>query len=518
MMPNVHPLERWASVAGGAVLAFSGLRRGVGGIPRVFAGAALLHRGLSGHCEAYRMLGVRTAPSDATIPYKAGVRARAAITIDAPRDEIFFFWRQLENLPLFMKHIVDVTMGEDGRSHWVAEGIAGSKLRWTAEIINEIQDELIAWKSLPGGDVDSAGSVRFQDAPGGRGTEVHESESFALGTARLQQVFLKSSPPKEIEPLRRYVRTLLLTKMIAEDWPKADVMLGSSGTIRALTRLIHKGKKAVGKGIERGELRKLIKAMSTMTTTQLLGLPGMEAKRVDMILAGAILLEECMDAVGAKKVMPTEFSLRDGILEEQLQLVRQQKTTRMDFRLPNLYTKAIQFGCEPKHVDQTVALAEQLFIKLRPLHKLGLEWKPYLIAAAILHDVGEAVTPTAHEVHSYYIVKNADFPAMEPWESEFVAQLCLRHRGGKVERKVLPFDDKMRQTAFLKLLALLRVADALDRGHTGALTIRGIRVDRKAVRLSVQGRGPIDLELLRIEQKKDLFEEIFGRELITLRA
>src|SRR5690606_9060924 len=143
--------------------------------------------------------------------------------------------------------------------------------------------------------------------------------------------------------------------------------------------------------------------------------PGMEAKRVDMILAGAILLEECMDALGARKVVPTDFSLRDGILEEQVQLVKSRKRTRISFQLNDIRAKALRLSPDPRHVEQVASLAEQLFDKLRPLHRLGSEWRSYLSAAALLHDAGEAIAPTAHEIHSYYIVKNADFPAMENW-------------------------------------------------------------------------------------------------------
>jgi uncharacterized membrane protein len=201
MVPNVHPIERWASVVGGGVLAVSALRKGTAGIPRLFAGAAMIHRGLTGHCEAYRILGVQTAPSDATIPYQTGVRVRAAVTIGGPREEIYSFWRQLENLPLFMQHLKDVEVGDDGRSYWVADGPAGSNIKWTAEIINEIHDELIAWKSLPGGDVDTAGSVRFKDAPGGRGTEIHVELQYNPPAGRVGALVAKlfgKDPQREI--------------------------------------------------------------------------------------------------------------------------------------------------------------------------------------------------------------------------------------------------------------------------------------------------------------------------------
>jgi uncharacterized membrane protein len=93
--------------------------------------------------------------------------------VNESRPSLFEFWRNIENLPRFMRHLVSVEQRDPARSHWVAQGPGDRKVEWDAEIINEIEDALIAWKSLPGGDVDSAGSVRFADAPGARGTEIH---------------------------------------------------------------------------------------------------------------------------------------------------------------------------------------------------------------------------------------------------------------------------------------------------------------------------------------------------------
>ena len=170
--PNVHPIERWVSVTGGAILAAQGIRRGRSGMWQVLTGAAMLERGITGKCRVYRTLGIHTAPYTASLPYELGVRARASVTINQPKEAVFAFWRQFENLPRFMRHLVSVDAQENNRSHWVAEGPGGRHFKWDAEIVNEIPNELIAWKSLPGSDVASAGSVHFKDAPGGRGTEV----------------------------------------------------------------------------------------------------------------------------------------------------------------------------------------------------------------------------------------------------------------------------------------------------------------------------------------------------------
>src|SRR5205807_5768354 len=94
------------------------------------------------------------------------------VTINRPAAVLFRMWSNFETLPRFMQHLVSVKV--DGkRSHWVARGPAGTTVEWDAEIVNNVPDRLIAWRSLEGSTVDTVGSVRFVDAPGGRGTEVH---------------------------------------------------------------------------------------------------------------------------------------------------------------------------------------------------------------------------------------------------------------------------------------------------------------------------------------------------------
>jgi uncharacterized membrane protein len=176
-VPNVNRVERCASVIGGGLLAFAGLRAGPRkGVPMLISGSALLFRGITGRSYLYQMLGMRTASPgqgrNISVPYELGVRASAAVTINKPRPEVFAFWREFTNLPRFMRHLKEVQLTQDGRSHWVAEGPAGMKVEWDAEVVREIENELIGWRSLSGSQLDSAGSVQFRDAPGGRGTEI----------------------------------------------------------------------------------------------------------------------------------------------------------------------------------------------------------------------------------------------------------------------------------------------------------------------------------------------------------
>jgi uncharacterized membrane protein len=171
---NVGETERLVSLVGGAALALIGLeRRSLGGLVVAGIGGMLVHRGYTGSCNMYKAIGVTSAePASPDKYFNHGIHVEVATTIDKPAAELYRFWRNFENLPQFMNHLESVTVIDDKRSKWVAKGPAGSSVRWEAEIINEEQDALIAWRSLAGAQVDNAGSVRFIQAPGGRGTEV----------------------------------------------------------------------------------------------------------------------------------------------------------------------------------------------------------------------------------------------------------------------------------------------------------------------------------------------------------
>ena len=102
----------------------------------------------------------------------SGIKVRSAVTVGRPVGEVYGFWRNLANLPRFMSHLESVQMLDDRRSHWTALGPAGMRVEWDAETVEDRPDELISWRSLPGGQVDTAGYVRFTQAPGNRGTEI----------------------------------------------------------------------------------------------------------------------------------------------------------------------------------------------------------------------------------------------------------------------------------------------------------------------------------------------------------
>ena len=185
---NVGRAERWLSLAAGGVLAAYALRRRTqaSGVAAL-AGSALMYRGATGHCHVYEKLGINHAGHHATelgtgvvadrgsdtrarLGGQRGTLVDEAVTINRPIGEVYRFWRNFENLPRFMRHLESVAVREEGVSHWVARGPAGTTVEWDARLIHDVDNKVIGWQSLEGSKVASAGSVNFDETS--RGTRV----------------------------------------------------------------------------------------------------------------------------------------------------------------------------------------------------------------------------------------------------------------------------------------------------------------------------------------------------------
>ena len=217
---NIGKTERWASSIGGGALAVYGLTRGsLGGIALALLGGALINRGVSGHCAVYDAMGHSSAEEDTTrrgdkvsVPGGRGIKVEKSVTINRPAEEIYSFWRNFQNLPRFMKHLESVNETGDGRSHWVAKAPAGQIVEWDAEVYNDKENEMIAWRSLEGSDVNNAGSVHFTPLGGGRGTAVrvvfkYEPPGGAVG-ALVAKLFGENPEQQVDEDLRRLKQVL----------------------------------------------------------------------------------------------------------------------------------------------------------------------------------------------------------------------------------------------------------------------------------------------------------------------
>jgi uncharacterized membrane protein len=221
---NISQPERTLSLLGAAGTIAAGIaKRGPLGVALMALGGYLGYRGMTGHCYVNEALGVNTAEREpgkkVSVPHQQGIRVDKSITVNRPVDELFAFWRNFENLPRIMVHLESVTVTGDGtRSHWVAKAPAGLKVEWDAEIINEIRNERIGWRSLEGASVPNAGAVIFRPAPQGQGTEIQVSLKYdppggAIGAA-IAKLFGEEPAQQIQEDLYRF-RQLMETGEIA---------------------------------------------------------------------------------------------------------------------------------------------------------------------------------------------------------------------------------------------------------------------------------------------------------------
>jgi uncharacterized membrane protein len=207
---NLSQVERTLSIAGGTKLALSGLkglfRSPFSSIIKIGAGGYLLVRGVTGHCELYSRMGRNT-----TEP--VNINIRSSFLIDKPRQEVYDFWRKLDNLPLFMKHLESVEVIDEKRSHWVLKlPVDVAKVSWDAEIVNDEPGYAIGWSSLPDSLIDNAGKVRFQDSDNGEDTVVDvvisyrpPAGGFGGGIAHILNPVFKNMVDADVRNFKQYM-------------------------------------------------------------------------------------------------------------------------------------------------------------------------------------------------------------------------------------------------------------------------------------------------------------------------
>jgi uncharacterized membrane protein len=234
---NVGDTERKVSVAAGAALAVLGLaRRDLRGLLLAGVGGGLVYRGATGHCYTYDALGINTAEDQSSSGAQGAsheIHVTETFLIDKSREELYKFWRNLENLAAIMTHLQSVTVIDDRRSHWVADApaIAGGSVEWDAEITEDVSNSRIAWRSLANSDIETRGSVQFSIAPGKRGTIVRVEMEYSPPAGRVGALVAKlfgNDPERLIrEDVRNFKRIMEIGDVLTiEGQPRGSCAAG----------------------------------------------------------------------------------------------------------------------------------------------------------------------------------------------------------------------------------------------------------------------------------------------------
>ncbi len=216
---NVGWIERGLSLAAGlALLAFTVARRprlGIG-LPIGLDAGYMIYRGATGHCVVYQALGIDRSEVNG----HEGILVERSVTVDRPKEELYQMWRDFKNLPRFMQHLesVQVDEADDNRSHWVAKAPMGRTIEWDSEIIEDRENELLVWKSLPGSSVESMGRVEFVDAADGRGTIVHVAMRYNPPAGSMGAAFAKlfgEEPDQQVNEDLHHFKQIMETGEVA---------------------------------------------------------------------------------------------------------------------------------------------------------------------------------------------------------------------------------------------------------------------------------------------------------------
>jgi exopolyphosphatase/guanosine-5'-triphosphate,3'-diphosphate pyrophosphatase len=332
--------------------------------------------------------------------------------------------------------------------------------------------------------------------------------SVALGAVRLTEMFGAAAkvPPARLALLRSYAGEAF-REGVPERFRHPRVALGSSGTINAVVSFAaSKGRSASAKEISRA-----VDELARMGIEE--RRRHFEPRRAEVVVAGAIVLEAAVRRLGLDKVTSVDTGLRNGILVD---LLRRRAAGTSDRSITEAaLALGRRFGFDERHGIEVSALAARLFDDLAALHGLPLAARRILEAAAVLHDIGVAVSFHRHHKHTFYMVANADMPGFSDHERELVATVARYHRRSTPDRNRgdLAHLSGSELTTVRKLAALLRIANALDASHQQP--VHGVRAEMRdgAVTLRLRTRGPADLELWDVQHEARFFREVFRRRL-----
>lgn len=356
------------------------------------------------------------------------------------------------------------------------------------------------------------GSVEVSLATG-RG--IAWSESHTLGSVRLlEELGGESADPAAFRRLvSEYAGTMSFPDMV--EAAPASALVATGGNIESLAKLARAEVGAAGVArLPLASLRRTIDQLAGLTVAQRIERLGLRPDRADVILPASIVYEKVAALANVDEILVPNVGLKDGILFDLVEghvdpaIYR----TRRDH---DIESAAIALGrryrFHERHARQVTRLALQLFDQLEKLHDLRRSDRRILLAAALLHDIGQFVSYRRHHKHSQYLIRNADLPGFSPTEHEMVALVARYHRRARPASGHEGWDDLApeEQSRVRRIASLLRIADALDREHLSLVESVDARVDGRTLELRVHGSGDLALEKWSLDRKAKLFEEEF---------
>ena len=386
---------------------------------------------------------------------------------------------------------------------------------------------LIHQAAVYGVDVGSARAVVIDIGGGsveitlGTGSSVQLSRSFKLGVIRLTERLVTTDPLSDRDERRLEKHVLAEAGRYCDQIAEIgfDRVVGTSGTILSLGVMAATAARGTPPGelrnlrISAKQIRRVRKELQSHDLEGRLTIPGLDPRRADVAVAGAVLLDTLLRRLGAEELTLCDLALREGLVIDYVR--RHRREIAQADRIPDVRRRstielAERCNYVAVHAQQVARLALALFDQTRAQHGLTDREREWLEYAAFMHDLGTHISYPRHHRHSYYLIKNGDLRGFEPDEIEVIALVARYHRRStpkKTHEEFASLPPALRRTVRI-LAAILRVAENLDRSHAQIISALELQDRGSDLLLQLRTAGDAELEMWAASRNLAPFEKL----------
>jgi exopolyphosphatase / guanosine-5'-triphosphate,3'-diphosphate pyrophosphatase len=349
----------------------------------------------------------------------------------------------------------------------------------------------------------------------GTADEIYFTASKPLGSLRLAQRFaLTDRPlPRVVEQCRAYVRELLAKDAKRIKRIGIDMGIGTSGTILTLANICCETESAGLKQLTRESLTPLVSRLVSMTAKERVEHFAIDEKRAASIVAGAIVLDELLALTGVDTILACPVAMREGIVESRIAELARTSRGSGSLRRKSVSSLAQRTDCDLRHAAHVARLATRIFDQTRDLHGLNGDSRELLHFAAILHESGMHISDRGHHRHTYYLIRHSDLRGFTEEQLLVVANVARYYRKGAPDEADPNFAElePEQQGRVQRLSAILRIAEALDRGHRQRVRDVAVKTRKQKVVFIARTRADASVELSSAAKRSKYFSSLFER-------
>lgn len=353
--------------------------------------------------------------------------------------------------------------------------------------------------------------------------ELIATDPISIGEFQYLQAYVRGQLERPVEELRAFLQP--------GEQPR---LVGTSGTIETLVTMHAREKLGTnpfslnGYQLTLNDLRDLVNRLRRLNYLERAAIPGMSERRSEIIVAGAVILQEAMTLLGIESLTVCERSLREGVIVDWMLahgLIEDKLRYQSSVRERNVIKTARKYGVNLEYSQRVAEFALSLFDQTQGiLHQWGLEERELLWAAAVLHNCGHHISHSSHHKHSFYLIRNGELLGYTETEIDVIANLARYHRKSAPRKKHENYQNlptKKHRQIVSQLSALLRLAVALDRRQIGAVqqVQCEYNAETKELQLHLKPSQPDDdcaLEIWSLDYKKDVFEAEYDIKLLPV--